>query len=356
MLRGVPLPALPALALALHGAGCAPDPSYLGKDPPGTSTTTTSTTGAGGSGGKSAGAGGAGGGDPVEPPGPTKLTVLNGINDHQAIRLCFLPYPDGDGAGVSPWPAGASALGFARGAAISPIDAVIPPGADARPHVIAGDLGATAGLDCAELLALAEGGQGPVVAAALPVLPAQLFEAERSLLLVPVGCLGGPGHTDPAEETGCGKGYTAETPTVSLVAAPMSRLTETAKVALQIAHASVATPEVDVRVTTGTDPGSEWQVAPELSLGAIGPFPPFVTLSAAQYGVLADAQIRTYAPGTMNATSTVPMSEVLARSDVSATDFTDGHGFALVAVGAAPGTGAGPFWHALTYALVPADP
>ena len=344
------------LALALVGAGaCGDDKSFLATDPPVTTTTSTGQGGAGGEGG-AGGAGGAGAGTPVEPAGAPKLTVVNGVNDHEAIRICFVPYPGSDGSGVLPWPSSAAGLPFAEGAAIAPIDAVAPPGEDVQIHVVAGDLGATAGLDCAEILALSAGGQGSVVAAALPVVPASAFVAERSLLLVPAGCLGGPGHSDPAEIAGCGPGYSAETPTASLVAAPMSRVTEADRIGFQVVHASAATPKVDVRLATAGD-ASMWLVAPGLGFGSIGPFPPFLTLDALELGIASQAEIRTYAPGQTTApSSVVSMGQVLEGSAVSAADLVDGRGFVLVAVGAAPGVAEGPFWHALTYALVPADP
>jgi len=50
------------------------------------------------------------------------------------------------------------------------------------------------------------------------------------------------------------------------------------------------------------------------------------------------------------------MSGVLANGPVAAGDVIDGEGFTLVAVGAYPGLTPGPWWHALTYALVRSDP
>lgn len=340
------------LAIALNGSAGCDDGSYLAPDPP--TTTTSSSSGMGGAGGAGGEGAGGEGGAPVEPPGPAKLTVVNGVNDHEAIRLCFLPYPGSDGAGIEPWPSNAAGLGFAEGAAIMPVEAVAPAGADLQLHVIAGDLAATAGLDCAEILALAAGGAGQVVTAALPVVPASAFAAERSLLLVPAGCVGGPGHSDPAEESGCGPGYTEATPTATLVAGPMSRLTEAGALGLQVVHASVALPVVDVGLTSGDT--SEWVVAAELSLGAIAPFPPYFAVSAVELGPPSAVSIRTYPPGQGNPTSEVSLGEVLDRSALAPADIIDGEGFVLVAVGATPGAGAGPFWHELTYALVRADP
>ncbi|AKT43790.1 hypothetical protein [Chondromyces crocatus] len=344
---------LTSVALVLGGAsGCNDDGSYLAPDK--TSSTTSGTASGGGSGGEG-GAGGAGGDEvPVEPPGPPVLTVVNGVNDHDAIKLCLLTYP-GDGVGVPPWPSNAAGLGFARGAVVTSLESLVPPGSDLQMHVVAGDLAATAGRDCAQILGLAAGGQGPVFAAALPVVPASALAAERSLLLVPAGCMGAPGQTDPAEALGCGPFYTETTPTLTLVAAPMSRLTVSDRVSYQVVHANAALTRVDVRLGARPSDPVGWLVASGLTFGAVKPFPPTSTLSAAD--VEPEAEIRVHHPNqTSNPLSTVAMSEVRTRSGLGSTDVGNGKAVVLVAVGAAPGVPAGPFWHALTYALIPADP
>jgi hypothetical protein len=191
---------------------------------------------------------------------------------------------------------------------------------------------------------------------ALPVLPAPVFEEEKSLLLVPMGCLGGDGHSHAAEAQACGSGYSATTPTASLVAIAMSRLTAPDKVALQVVHASAAMSAVDVQLTPGFNNAAGELLAPALSLGAIGPFPPFLRLADADYGALPQVELRTFEPSTTTPTSTLAMTDVLAHSDVAPTDFADGRGFVLVAVGAAPGAPGGGFWHPLTYTMLKADP
>jgi hypothetical protein len=339
-------------------AGCSQDHDLLGKDPAtGATTSSSSGSGAGPSGSGGGGDQGGGGGSVVEPPGATRLTVVNGVNDYDAIRICFLAYPDGTGQGVMPWPSSSSGLAFARGKAVDPLGSVLPEGGSGvRAHVIAGGLAATAGLDCAQILALAARDAPPVVAAALPVLPASVFEAEKSLLLVPAGCLGGEGHTDRNQALGCGTTYTPETPTAGLVAVAMSRLTAPDKVGLQVVHASAATPAVGVQLTPGRDAVLGHALAPQLSFGAIGPFPPFLELDLGDLGALGQITLQTTAPSSSVATSTVRMSDVLAQSEVTTADIVDGKGFVLVAVGAAPGTSAGAFWHPLTYALVEPEP
>ncbi|WP_437861134.1 hypothetical protein [Sorangium sp. So ce363] len=346
---------LGGISLAV-AAACTQDHDVLGRDP----SSGASTSGAGGGpGATTSGATttttGAGGGA-VEPPGPTKLTVVNGISDHDAVRFCFLAYPDGTGAGVDPWPGAAAGLAFARAQEVEPLGAAIPEGTSLRAHVIAGDLRATEGLDCAEILALAAESAAPIVAAGLPVLPAPVFAEEKSLLLVATGCLGGEGHTHASEKEGCGDAYTIDTPTAGLVAVAMSRRTSFDRVSVQVAHASAATPVVHVELTPGREDATGVTLAQDLSYGAIAPFPPSTGFSVSDLGALDEVAIETRDPIEGMVTSSVPMREILASSDVPAADIGDGQGFVLVAVGAAPGAEQGGFWHPLTYSLLRANP
>ncbi|WP_437677396.1 hypothetical protein [Sorangium sp. So ce131] len=341
----------PLLAAA---AGCTQDHDLLARDPP----TAASASGSGG-GPDAAGSGatttGAGGGGNVEPPGPTELTVVNGVSDYYAIRLCFLAHPGGTGAGVDPWPSVAG-LGFARARVIEPLGSTIPEGTSVRAHAIAGDLRATDGLDCAEILALAAEPGAPVLAAALPVLPASVFTEEKSLLLVATGCLGGVAHTHEQEKQACGDAYTIDTPTAGLVAVAMSRRTTFERIGLQVAHASAGTPVVDVQLNLGQSGASGLTLAQALSFGAIAPLPPFSGLARGDLGALERLAVETYDPLEAKVTSSVPMAEILANGDITATSVADGAGFVLVAVGAAPGTARGGFWNDLTYTLLRADP
>lgn len=337
-------------------AGCSQDHDLLGKDPATSSSASSSGSAGGAGGGAGGGEQGGGGGGVVEPPGTTRLTVVNGVNDHDAIRLCFLAYPDGTGAGVAPWPSSSAGLPFSRASTLDLLAPALPQGTAVRAHVIAGDLTATTGKDCAQILALAADSPAPIVAAALPVLPASVFEAQKSLLLVPTGCLGGAGHSDPNQARGCGETYTIDTPTPGLVAVAMSRLTAPDKVGLQVVHASAAMPPVDVLLTPGRQGETGRPLADRLSFGAIGPFPPFRELALSDLGAIDDVAVQTAAPSNPNATSSVRLGDILGHSEVTTADITDGKGVVLVAVGAAPGTSAGAFWHPLTYVLVRPEP
>jgi hypothetical protein len=302
-------------------------------------TVASSTTGGGGSGGS-------------EPDLPTAFTVVDGINDYNAVRFCFSPND-------TPWPAAPAGLAFGAGEKVD-IASAFPMGTDVTTWVIAGNLAATMGMTCTQIKALAQpadGGTAPIVAVNLATIPASTLTSKRSLLLVPTGCLGGPGHDDPnAASNGCGMGYTSTTPTPGVVLLGMSRIGDPSRLALQFVSASATMPAADFRVLPTANNGMEINVAPDLLPGSIGPAPPFHGLTVAQYGLLGGVQLKTYSPGTSNTTSMMMLSGVLSQSAFTTSDFVNGASFVFVALGGSPGAAAGPFWHAFTYALVKADP
>lgn len=361
-----------------------------GTDPDLLPTSTSSGTGGGGTGGMTGGSTtstGGEGGTPTtttvpEPEGPPKLRVLNGINDYDAIRVCFVPYPSGPE--VDPWPSSPSGLAFGKVLAIEPPSSIGPPGADVQPFVIAGDLSVIAGKSCSEALALAtpsggaggSGGSGaggsggggaggsgggapdapPIVVSAMPVIPAQVFEAEKSLLLAFFGCIGGPDHVDGTEGLGCGFSFTPATPTANLTLVAMSRITEPDRIALQFVHASAAMQPSDVRVTPGFDNVVDVPVAKALALGGLGPKPPFTGLSRADYGSLPKVNIKTFAPNDTTATSTLLLQDTFTTSGIDPADFKDGSSYTFVAVGGYPGVVLSSFWHPFKWVMLPSDP
>ncbi|HVK70193.1 MAG TPA: hypothetical protein VM694_37325 [Polyangium sp.] len=339
------LAALVPLAFGLE-AGCAE--STDAPLPPTTSASSSSSSSGTGGGG----AGGTGGGEVVsEPDGPPVLTIVNGVNDHEAIRLCFVPYPDG--GDPAPYPSDPAGLVFAAASRVDPAT-VLPADKDVYLHVIAGDLPKTKDLGCATLTE----GNPPtgVVVAPVAVIPASAFVAQRSLLLVPTGCVGGPGHTDPLEQAACGPTYSADAPNPGLLAAAMSRVTAEGRLSLQAAHAAQPMPSVDVRLVPGTEAGMPQQIAPSLTAGAVGPFPPFRQVARFEVGSIAQTEILTFVPGQFVKTSASPLDAALARGGLTQADFEDGRAFTFVAVGAQPGIAAGAFWHALTWTVVRSDP
>jgi hypothetical protein len=341
-----------------------------------------------------------------EPTGPTKLTVVDGINDYDAIRICFLPYPDGDPL-LLPWPSAAEGLPFARAAVIDPIAATVPPGKDIRPVVFAGDLAKIADKTCAEALQLAatstgdagsggtggggadgggagaggaSGGAGgggagggdtdagsadggdagtsppPLLAAPLSVLPAAVFDSPRSILLIPVGCLGGPGHDGPTAALACGFNYSPSSPNASLVALGMSRIPDKTHVSFQVVNASAALQPSDVRLLSGFDGGEEWTLAPALALSTIAPLPPFNMIAAKALGSIEKVLVKTSLPGQTFASSTTLFTEAMSQGMVPKAAIVNGAAFTLIAVGGYPGVDAGAYGHKLTFTLIKSDP
>jgi len=316
----------------------------------------TTSTGNSSSGSSSSGAGGAGGSgideNIPEPDGPSKLTIVNGVNDYDAIRFCFVPWPDGGDSAA--YPADAKGMAFAASSVIDLDSGIIPKGPDVFLWVIAGNLDKTAGKGCAEITS---GNLGlDVIATPLAVIPGMAFAAPRSLLLVPHGCLGGPGHEDMMATTVCGKTYSIDTPTPGLLAAGMSRIVQSDALSLQVAHAVVAMPETDIRILPAVDKAMPGNIALGLSLGAIGKMPPFREFATADLGPINAVNILTFPPGFGNPSSTLLLKSALDRGGISEAEFNDGSSYTFVAVGSPPSIPAGAFWHALTWTAVKADP
>lgn len=308
-------------------------------------------TGAGGLGG-AAGAGGA-----PEPPGPTKLTVVNGLVDYDAIRVCFVPYP-ADTGGPGPWPE-TTGLDFARGLPIEPMDDVVPADTDVQLYVIGGDLAHTSGQTCDQILSdnPPPDVSPPVLVASAGVLPQSVFSYPRSLLLALHGCLGGPGHDHETVEDICGFGYDSSTPNVVVAAGFMSRQVKSTVVGMQFVHATAATPTSDLRVKPGVDGAVSYLAVPDWSLGAIAPYPPWWTLSLPALGNVPEAALEIHSgPNAMeHATS---FAEALGNSTLGESDLVEGEAFVFVAVGAsysAPPE-ASDWWRGLTHTVLRADP
>lgn len=335
-----------------------------------------------------------------EPPGPTKLTVVNGIADYKAIRVCFMPYPE-TADDVDLWPASAAGLAFPKSQQIDPPKSISIGGADVQPHVIGGDLSAIEGLSCKEAIALAKpvntgtggaggttttgsgglggtgtGGTGtgatgtgatagaggaapeppPIVVSAMPVIPASVLETEKSLLLVFFGCMGGPGHADGTEGLGCGFAYTPSSPNASLTLVAMSRVTDPGRIGIQFVHASVAMQPSDMRILPGFENATDVQVAAALALGGLAPKPAFLAMSRDDFGLLSKAALRTYAPNSTSLTSAAFIQDAFVNGGITDTGFVNGKNFTFIAVGGYPGVAIQSFWNTFTYAMVPSDP
>jgi hypothetical protein len=351
------------VAIGADAIGCGRDHSLLASTSSGgNSPVTTSSAGSTGGSGGVGGAGGTGN-EGGQPPGPSRLTVLDAVVDEDAVRFCFVPYPAGDPAAV-PWP-GTSGLAFGAAKVIDASANVIPKSTDVLAIVIGGDLSQTAGKTCDEIVAAAGmsggsgggGGQGgggstaTLIAFTLGVLPEALFTSKKSLLLAPAGCLGGNGHEDSNAPLICGAGYQSDAPTARLVALSLSRRVFAPRLALQVAQASVATPELMVQISPSNGETAH-DIAEVLPFGAADPPSGFVGFASANFNKT--GSILTYSQDGGQPLSMTSLGDALATGDAGA--LLDNHAYTFVAIGPSPQFGAGSWWHKFTWTSVRSDP
>lgn len=305
----------------------------------GSEATSTTTSGQGGVGGV------------VEPPGPTTVTLVNGVVDADAVRFCFRPFPGAD-TGLQPWP-GPSGLGYARSGVLDTIAQVIPAGSDVEAFVVAGDLGQVGGANCDQLVDTPPTG---VLVRSVGVLPQSALEAERSLLFVAAGCVGGAGHEDENEELICGPGYDPSFGNAGLVAGFMSRISRFDGISMQFVQASQATNPYDLRLRTSSDSTASL-IVPSWSVGAIAPFPPYASLSRSAFLSPGVAKVGVFASG--NPTTAVfeqSWDDIFANSPLEPNAVDDGDNLVFIAVGPAAPIQASDWWNGIAFTVVDGAP
>lgn len=288
-----------------------------------------------------------------EPAGTSALTLVHGLADAPAMRVCLVPMVDGGAVpGASP-PLPDTIDGLAAGARFT-LDAASLPGVDlaaeaVQPVVLTGDLAAASGRGCAELLAPA-GAPAGLVATALPVLPAGTLTGGRPYLLVPVGCVG----ADHAGATAaCGASY-AGAPNASLVVVAASRKTG-AGVALQVLHAVAATQALDVGVAPA-DALAPFTLAPSLAPGALGPKPAASAALDAFGTTLDGAAFTASAPGNPSPLASVPVEDAIAAAGADPAGFRNGTAWTVVLVGSTPGAAVDPPLQPFRALAIPVPP
>ncbi len=288
---------------------------------------------------------------------PAKVTVVHGVNDTEAIRLCFQAYPDNANGGDPPWPDDPAGLAFAHGLVVDPNSNVIPEGTDVRIHVLSGDLSVAARKTCDEAIALGDPAAATgLFATPLAVLSASVFTSGKSLLVVPQGCAE-PGHADGYEKLACGQTYTSLAPNLGMVALAMSQDQNAAAIGMQTVHAAPGMYfAVDFRFTPGLDAAPEEPIGSNVAVGGIAPQTPYYGITQADLGVPSSAKMNTYYPNDVNATSSVTLTTILANAGLQVTDLKDGTSYVFVAVGMYPGIVGSSWWHQLTYTIVEANP
>jgi hypothetical protein len=226
-------------------------------------------------------------------------------------------------------------------------------------YVLGGDLTQTTGKTCTEALALAGSSDaGPTLhVSTTGVLPASVFDSERSLLISLYGCLGGAEHTHQETDQICGTGYAPDAPNVAMAAGFLSRQTSPSHVGMQFVHASAATAPSYLKIGPGIDGAVATMAVTQWTLGAIAPYPPYWQYSRAALATVDEATLE------LSTDASTPehrasFAEALANSELQASDLVDELGFTFVMVGAAstmaPEPGA--WWHELTYTVLRSDP
>ncbi len=288
----------------------------------------------------------------VEPDGPPKLTLVHGVVDQPELLFCFLESPPNASDAAAPFPA--QPLPYARSVALALPGSPVPAAGDVEVAVIGGDLTGVGGLGCRELYDDPTTAPGALVVS-LGVVPRAVLDAQRSLLVVPTGCLGGPGHDHESATAVCGIGYTPDTPTPNVVFAPMSRYLDGTAIGLQVVHAlSGTTQSVDVGLVPFG--GSERKVGKDVTFGEISPFPPSTLLSASDLEGLTGVAVRTYLLPSGGLAEESVLADAAANGGLSPEDFKNGTNVVLLVVGPTPGVPAGPWWSGVQYVALRADP
>lgn len=285
--------------------------------------------------------------------GPSRLTIVHGIVDAPAVRMCFqvrngnaFEPMQGD-----PIPSASEGLGFARSLLLETLPAGLDPATqDLRLVAYAGDMAAASGKSCSDLSTPPLG----VKAVELPVFPAGTLSSGRSWLAVLSGCVGGAGHQATAQEYACGTGYTPDNPNAMLMMARMTRTPTAGSIGIQVFGGSLASQSVLVRFLT-VEQGTT-DLATNVGKGELEPKTPDTQLSVQTLGSSPEAAtLDAYEQYYATPVST-PLGEALQRGGLGIGDFTDGRNYTLVFVGAKAGTGAGVWWQPFTMLAVRSDP
>lgn len=316
--------------------------------------TTASSGGSGGTSASTATAMGFGGQTGiVEPNGPTKLTLVNGVVDTDAVNVCLVPYPDPASSTTEPWPNTTDGLPFAHALHADNIEGMVPANSDVEVYVLTGDLQQASGKNCSQLI---DTPPTALSVRSLGVLPASAFEEPKSILLVLNGCIGGATHTGPLETAACGANYTPTQATVSLIAGFMSRINDAETVSLQFVHAVAGMAAASVHLTPGLGNATPVPVLNGWTLGAIAPFPPYQQLAQSSLGIADSTVLELYPNSEAEALAPISWSTAFQQGTASSDDVINGANVIFVAVGAAPGATGEDWFHELTWTALTPDP
>jgi hypothetical protein len=288
-----------------------------------------------------------------EPKGPTKLTVVNGLVDGGAGRLCFVAYPPRAAEPAQPWPEAVGGLPFGGVVSTDAVDELMPKASDIEVILLTGAIGLSAGLSCADLVATPLPG---LDVRTLAVLPKNIVDEKKSMLLVLAGCVGGEDHTSELDMAICGAGYAPDQPTVSIFAGFMSRIGALNKLPMQFVHASMGLGTASLRLSPGFDGAVGFHVANPWKVGGIAPFPPYEKFSVVELGTLDEAKLSVYGQGAAGPLSEDDFEAIFGASELALSSLSDGEGVAFIALGASPTVPPGGWYEPFRWVAVPSDP
>lgn len=320
---------------------------------------------------------------------PTSLTLVHGITDSiDPIQFCFAPVRDGIEQDTVGMPLPASGLPYAASEVVPSLSGIDWDVDGFRPYILAGDLTAVAGLDCAAAVVRArdlmqrpaDGGLDaadgsttlldasdaeagppapplpPIRVAALPMIPAGTVAHSRSYLLVAYGCIGGPAYTDRDETSVCGDYYTPENPTLQPALVELGGPPSGMTVGLQFMNANSQVLLVNVRsVPTESSSLTSYAVASNVVTGQLVPSIPKQDRSASELGInSASAVVQVLVSHEPNPIYEESWPNILVAGDVGAVE--DGRSYTLVFVGPNPAFGRKKWWNGAVVTIVPNAP
>lgn len=189
--------------------------------------------------------------------------------------------------------------------------------------------------------------------ARLAMIPPGSLQSDRSYLMLLSGCIGGPSFSDASQETICGKGYTAETPTLVNSVVQLSRITQSMRAGVQFFNGSLASGESDLlSVPTEEASGSPITVASRIVFGRIAPRPPNLDYPASSYGApLSGVELQVFAYG-----ATTPGVTTSWQAALGSATLENEKNYTVVVIGPNPGFVQAGWWQPTRIVALPNDP
>jgi hypothetical protein len=348
---------------------------------------------------------------PDAPPGIRSLTLVHGVIDAETVAFCFAKVDGGAERAVTGSPVPPGGLSYGASIRVSSLSGIELGTDDFRPYVVAAAASELAAEPCSALLATAAGpsrgardaaldgaadaktsSEGSADAAdaaepgrldaavdggadsstgvvgstdaapppipavrvrAFPVFLGASLSSPRSYLLVAAGCLGGPGVTDPAERTLCGRNYAPDQPTLDPILVAPGSEARSGRVGLQFLNATPAIGQADLElVAANADP---IPLARDVVVGGLRPPAADTSTTAPLLGGGRNAmEVQVFAGGSSVAGYKAPFADVLAAGGLDAVE--DGKSYVLVLVGPYLGFSRKKWWNAPLVTAVESAP